>query len=743
MSRNSNRCLVLLASAVLLGGSGFAQSTPTPAAPSFQIRVTQGQVTTLLPLGGTLTMAAPSLGKIVTAFVTVTYVGATNASVSGVTSYGSTEFSVVNIQPTLPANVTPSQTVTFQVNFSPITASGGTGQIQIPYTEAGANSSTPPTSGNVTINLSGTAPNFIFAYSLQANNNTTPLTANGVIAFPGTALNATSSATVTILNNGNGSGSVSSIAVSGPGFTAQNLPLLPATVAGGAQITFNIQYTPTAVGTNTGTVQVGIGGQSTITFNLQGSAVGPTFSYALIQGSSTTPLTPGQTVTFPNTTVGNQASVQIQVINSGSGAGSLSSISSSSSEFPITNAPTLPATIAASASITFMVGFAPAQIGTRTGSLRIGTDTILLQGVGDGVRVVYSYGTGSSLTPVAAGGTIVLGQAQIGQSSTLSVVIQNTGTLPATINNIGIDGAKSVFAILDLPALPLTLAANASVSLTVQFSPTAVGLATDTLRINSDTLGLTGNGTAPPPLPAYTITGPSTVTPMQQPLIGLTLATAYPLALTGTLTISIATSQFVTDPAVQFATGGTTVNFSIPANSTTAIFPGNNSQIRLQTGTVAGAITLTPSFATTGGYVLTPSPPPTLTLTVPTSAPVLLSAHISEQSATAFTVTVNGYATNRTVNSLMLVLTPVASSTAVSSITLSTSQFTLDVTSSFGGWYQSSASQAYGSLFAVDIPITLQGTIPTGSTYTAFIQSIAVTASNALGSSNSLNTALH
>jgi hypothetical protein len=230
---------------------------------------------------------------------------------------------------------------------------------------------------------------------------------------------------------------------------------------------------------------------------------------------------------------------------------------------------------------------------------------------------------------------------------------------------------------------------------------------------------------------------------MQQPLIGLTLVTAYPLALTGTLTISIATSQFVVDPAVQFATGGATVNFSIPANSTTAIFPGNNSQIRLQTGTVAGNITLTPSFATTGGYVLTPSPPTTLTLTVPTSAPVLLNAHISEQSATSFTVTVNGYATNRTVNSLMLVLTPVASSTAVSSITLSTSQFTLDVTSSFGGWYQSGASQAYGGLFAVDIPITLQGTIPTGSTYTAFIQSIAVTASNALGSSNSLSSSLH
>ena len=43
----------------------------------------------------------------------------------------------------------------------------------------------------------------------------------------------------------------------------------------------------------------------------------------------------------------------------------------------------------------------------------------------------------------------------------------------------------------------------------------------------------------------------------------------------------------------------------IPAGSTQAVFPNNSTQMGLQTGTVAGTITLTPSFVSDGGIVLT------------------------------------------------------------------------------------------------------------------------------------------
>ena len=70
-----------------------------------------------------------------------------------------------------------------------------------------------------------------------------------------------------------------------------------------------------------------------------------------------------------------------------------------------------------------------------------------------------------------------------------------------------------------------------------------------------------------------------------------------------TLTTS---GNFGTDPAVQFSTGSAagnrTVDFVIPAGSTSANFAGQGSQILLQTGTVAETVTLTPSFATTAGW---------------------------------------------------------------------------------------------------------------------------------------------
>ena len=51
------------------------------------------------------------------------------------------------------------------------------------------------------------------------------------------------------------------------------------------------------------------------------------------------------------------------------------------------------------------------------------------------------------------------------------------------------------------------------------------------------------------------------------------------------------------------------VNFTVPANTTEALFTNNATTVRLQTGTVAGTLKVIPSFATDGGYDLTPSAP--------------------------------------------------------------------------------------------------------------------------------------
>ena len=84
--------------------------------------------------------------------------------------------------------------------------------------------------------------------------------------------------------------------------------------------------------------------------------------------------------------------------------------------------------------------------------------------------------------------------------------------------------------------------------------------------------------------PQIVLTGPSTAVSGQQPSVTFQLVNPYPVALAGSLTLTFApsTSSGVNDPAVQFASGGRTIDFNIPANSTAT--PG----VQLQTGTVAG-----------------------------------------------------------------------------------------------------------------------------------------------------------
>jgi hypothetical protein len=193
----------------------------------------------------------------------------------------------------------------------------------------------------------------------------------------------------------------------------------------------------------------------------------------------------------------------------------------------------------------------------------------------------------------------------------------------------------------------------------------------------------------------------------------------------------------VSDPAVQFVTGGKVVPFVIPANGTDANFAGQGPQTFLQTGTVASTITLTPDFQTQDGSLdLTPSQPPNLQFAVASAAPTLLAVGLSNATATAFTLSVTGYSTTRSVNTITVQFTP------ATGFNLGSSQATLDLRQSSLQWFQSSASTAFGGQFTVSVPFTLSGTVAAGQTLLQTIASISATVSNDIGTSNLLQVKL-
>jgi hypothetical protein len=218
--------------------------------------------------------------------------------------------------------------------------------------------------------------------------------------------------------------------------------------------------------------------------------------------------------------------------------------------------------------------------------------------------------------------------------------------------------------------------------------------------------------------------------------VSLKLSSPYPIAIAGTLTMTISTDLTV-DPAVQFVTGGRTVPFTIPANSTDAIFAGQGSQIRLQTGTVASTVTLTPSFVTQQGNVdLTPTTPTSLQFTVASVPPVLIGGQVTSTTGNSFTLSLSGFSTSRSLTTLNVQFKPSAG------FNVPQTQFTIDLRQASAAWFQSANSQTFGGQFAVVAPFFFQSTAPSGQTIVQSVSSLTISVSNASGTSNPLQVTI-
>ncbi len=215
---------------------------------------------------------------------------------------------------------------------------------------------------------------------------------------------------------------------------------------------------------------------------------------------------------------------------------------------------------------------------------------------------------------------------------------------------------------------------------------------------------------------------PNSSNPGSQAQVPVTLSSTYPVDVTVDLTLTFAPDSGPDDPSVQFSTGGRTAQQIIPAGSTTS-----PTQIGVQTGTVAGLITIT-AHLTAAGQDISGTPVPTRTIRVNATAPVITSVTATRNS-TGFTVTVVGFASSREMAQAVFQFT------AASGTTLSSSSATVPIDTIFSGWYQSSASSPFGSQFTYTQPFTVSGGAQS-------IVSVSVTLVNKVGASAAVSANL-
>ena len=217
-----------------------------------------------------------------------------------------------------------------------------------------------------------------------------------------------------------------------------------------------------------------------------------------------------------------------------------------------------------------------------------------------------------------------------------------------------------------------------------------------------------------------TITAPPTVTSGDQPAIGLTLSSPYPVDLTGTLTLTFTPgSGGIDDPAIQFATGGRTTTFTVPAGTTTG------PTVPLQTGTVEGTITVT-LVLTAGGVNVTPSSVTPAVLVIPPAAPTITAVTFSSAAGT-LTVQVSGFSNTREMTQALFTFSgPGVPDLAAPAVLV-------PATDLFGTWYGEAASDPFGSTFLYSQTFTL-------SDPNTNITGVSVTLTNTAGASASVNS---
>jgi hypothetical protein len=322
-----------------------------------------------------------------------------------------------------------------------------------------------------------------------------------ILVFASQPVGTTTTAqTIALSNTGNTALTISNLVISGTNATdfAETDNCL-GSVAVGASCNINVTFTPTATGTLTGTV--------TITNNVTSSPLAAPLTGTGIAATLIASLSPSS-LTFTNQMVGSTSAAQgIALSNTGNSALTLSGLAISgtnATDFAQTN--NCGGSVAAGASCTINVTFAPAATGTRIGTLSI-TDNATSP---TSPQTVALTGTGIPSAPVVSlsSTSVVFGNQSIGSTSAAqTVTLSNTGTAILNIQTVALTGASpSNFAIASGSTCTngATVAPNGSCVIQMTFTPTGLATVSATVGITDnagdspETISLSGTTTATP-----------------------------------------------------------------------------------------------------------------------------------------------------------------------------------------------------------------------------------------------------
>jgi hypothetical protein len=574
-----------------------------------------------------------------------------------------------------------------------------------------------------------------FSYTTLPAGNAIALRSGETVRFPDTLVNGTGAVSFSAVNRSGAQIVVSDVASRSGAFNLTGLPILPVVLDPGRELRFTITFAPTASGANNGELQIATS-VAARAFVLSGIAIAPKLELGLVIDETQYTLDPSAEPPFLSTPSGQAASAIVHIVNVGTARATIPTISITGTSFQVTDLPALPLILSPGARTSFQIVFAASQPGRFLGRLRVADEFFQIGVVSLGPLLTYRFALDSNEATVLPGNPLLFGQSPLGGELSGILRVRNSGTAPATVARISIPTTNSPFRVIDELNLPLRLGPAEEVQVAIGFRPRNLDTSTSTLLIDSSTFTLSGVGVLPRALPAIVWSGaPATAGPLQQPSIGLDLEEPYPIPVNGTVTLGFISDAFGDDATIRFSNGTRSTSFVIPAGETKARFANGSEELRLQTGTVAGTILLTPAFTTESGSPIPLSSPQTFRITIPPSPPVVATARASRRDATNLSIDIVGYATTRSLNRIDLTFA------STPELTLQNPTVSIDVTSSFQNWFLSSVSNQFGSQFSLTIPLSLPASASLPDPVLR-LQRVSITLVNSIGTSEAFQLPL-
>ncbi|HXN24756.1 MAG TPA: choice-of-anchor D domain-containing protein [Candidatus Dormibacteraeota bacterium] len=414
---------------VSASGSGIA--TPTPSISVAPSSIAFGTV---------------AIGTTNTQTVRVSNPGNANLVISQATVAG-TAFSVSG--PSVPVTIAPGQSMTFTVGFTPSAGGLVTGSLSLA-------SNAPTTPLAIPLNGTGLAPSLLLSASPS------------VLTYGNVSVGTTAMHIVTLTNTGNSNVSISQITPTGAAFTVTGLAL-PLALSAGQTAGFNVVFSPTRLGSQSGTVTIlSTASNSPATVSASGSGIAtPTPSISVAPSS----------IAFGTVAIGTTNTQTVRVSNPGNANLVISQATVAGTVFSVSGL-SVPVTVAPGQSMTFTVGFTPSASGLVTASLSLASNAPTTP-----IAIPLS-GTGlaASLLLSASPSALSFGDVSVGSSGTQTVTLTNTGNSDVSVSQVTPTGAA--FSVTGL-ALPVTVSPGQTASLNVVFAPLGVGSQTSTVTIRS------------------------------------------------------------------------------------------------------------------------------------------------------------------------------------------------------------------------------------------------------------------